>query len=90
MGYQDVAFLMFLGRGSHNRLSGCSVPALPSLFSNTFLKNSGRGKCFMAATCPKTVVEVSKCMLPVKYFCSTKPLAIFVEFNGDHKSAYED
>ena len=26
MGFQDVAFLMFLCRGCHNGLSGCSVP----------------------------------------------------------------
>ena len=33
---------------------------------------------------------VSKGMLPVKYFCSTKFLLVSVEFHGDHKTAYKD
>ena len=42
------------------------------LFFIIFLKNGGRGESFWHATCLKTVVGVSKGMLPVKYFCSNK------------------
>ena len=35
----------------------------------------------------KTVLGVSKVMLPAEYFCSTKPLFVSVECNGDHKTA---
>ena len=28
--------------------------------------------------------------LPVKYFCSTKPLFVSVVFHGDHRTAYRD
>ena len=55
--------------GSHD------VAFLPSAasFSNTFLKNCGRGESPRITTCLKTAVEgVSKGMLPVEYFCSNK------------------
>ena len=44
------------GRGASIWLSGCSVPAIKSLFSNTFLKNCDTGDCLSTTTCPMTVV----------------------------------
>ena len=38
----------------------------------------------------KLWLGISKVILPVKYFCSTKPLFVTIEFNGDHKTAYND
>ena len=52
-------------------------------FSTTFLKNCGRGESLGTTTCPKTVVGVSKGMLPVKYFCSNKAFFVSVIFHGD-------
>ena len=47
-----------------------NVAFLPSeaSFYETFLKNSSRGKVFGTAICLKTLVAVSKGMLPVKSF----------------------
>ena len=48
------------------------VAFLPSelLFLPHFLENCGRGESLGTTTCLKTVVGVSKGMLPVKYFRS--------------------
>ena len=54
-------------------------------FSTPFLINCGSGG-WLEITCLKTVVGASKGMLPVKYFCSTKPLFVSVEFHGDNKT----
>ena len=47
---------------------------LPSraIFCTTFLKNRGRGESLRTTICLNTVVGVSKGMLPVEYFYSTK------------------
>ena len=37
-----------------------------------------------------TVVEVSRGMLHVEYYHSTKPLFVSIKFNGDHATACED
>ena len=41
-------------------------------FAATFLKNCGVGENLRTTTCIKTVVGVSKGVLPVKYFRSNK------------------
>ena len=71
MGFQDGAIL-------HDRAS---------FSTTTFQKNYGRDEGLRTTTCHKTVVGVSKAMLPEKYFCSIKPLFVSVKFNGDHKTA---
>ena len=38
----------------------------------------------------RLLLGVDKGILPVKYFCSTMPLFVLVEFNGEHMTAYED
>ena len=50
------------------------VEFLPSKgsFSTTFLNNCGTGESLKTITCAKTVVGVSKGMLPEKYFHSNK------------------
>ena len=55
-------------------------------FSATFIKHCGKGECFRDTTCLKTVVGVSKGMLPVKYLRSNKASFVSVEFHGDHKT----
>ena len=37
-------------------VTGCTVPAIQSLFSTTFLKNCGRGEGLGTTTCPITVI----------------------------------
>ena len=68
------------------------VAFLPSRasFYTTFLKYCGRGESLGTTTCLKAVVRVSRDMLSVRYFCSMKPLFVPVEFNGCHKTAYND
>ena len=53
------------------------VAFLPSrdVFPPHFMKHCGRGESLGTTTCLKIVFLVSKGMLPVKYFCSTKPLS---------------
>ena len=63
-----------------NALSGCSVPAFQSLVFTTFLKNCGRGESLGTTLCLKTVVGVSKGMLHVKYYRSTKPVLCQLNF----------
>ena len=41
-------------------------------FDTTFLKHCGRGESPVTTTCVKTVVVVSKGMLPVRYLFSSK------------------
>ena len=50
------------------------VAFLPSRasFSTAFKKNCGRGESLGTTACPKTVVGVSKGMLPVRYLLSNK------------------
>ena len=50
---------------------GAFLPSQNS-FSTTFLRNCGRGENLETTTCLKTVVDVSKGMFLVKYFCSSK------------------
>ena len=59
------------------------VAFLPSRvsFFITFLKGCGRGESL------GTTTLVSKGMLTVIYFGSTKPLVASVEFIGDHRTA---
>ena len=54
------------------------VSFLPSRgsFSTTFLINCGKDESLRTTTCSKTVVAVSKSILHVKYFCSTKPFFV--------------
>ena len=40
--------------------------------------------------CHKTVDGLHNGMLPVKYFCSMKPLFMLVQFNDDNQTAYND
>ena len=47
------------------------LPSRPGLYT-TFLTNCGRGESLGTITCLRTVVGVSKGMLPVKYFHSNK------------------
>ena len=58
-------------------------------FFTTFLKTCGRGESLGTTTCPKTVVWVSKGMLPVKYACSNKASFVTVKFYGYHMTATE-
>ena len=53
---------------------GLQNSVLPSgaNFLTTFLKKCGRSESLGTTTCPKTVVWVSKGMLPVKYFHTNK------------------
>ena len=53
------------GRGTPSGLSGCYFSASRACFYTTFKQ------IMMETTCLKTVVGVSKGMLPVKYFCSS-------------------
>ena len=64
------------------------VAFLPSRasFSTTFINNCGRGESLRTTACLKAVVGVSKGMLPVQYFCSTNPIFVSVDFNGDHET----
>ena len=65
------------------------VAFLPSRdsFSTTFVKNCGRGESLRTTTCLKTVVRVSKGMLPVKYFLLQQGLfLVSVKFHDDHKT----
>ena len=63
------------------------VEVLPSRasFSTTFLINCGSGGSRGTTTCVNTVVRGEKGY--VKYICSTYPLFVSVEFNGDCKRA---
>ena len=64
------------------------VAFLPSSasISTTLIEKCGRSECLETTTCPKQWFGVSKGMLPVKYFCSTKHPFVSVKFNGDHKT----
>ena len=66
--------------------SGCSVPALPSLFHPHFLNIVVEVKTSEPPHVLKLWLVVSKGMLPVKYFAPTKPLFVSVESHGDHKT----
>ena len=63
-------YIIRVGELTPNGFWGCRVPALPSYFPTTFLNNGGGGEVLKTATCLKTVVVVSKGMLPVTYFRS--------------------
>ena len=47
------------------------LPSRASFFT-IFIKNCCRDESVRTTTCLKTVVGVSKGMLPAKYFCSSK------------------
>ena len=49
-------------------------------FFTTFLENCGRGEYLGATACLKTVVGVSRGMLPVKYFCSNEAFLCRLNF----------
>ena len=66
----------------------CFCPSWSS-FSTIFLRNCFRAECLRTTTCLRCVAGVSKGMLPVKFFCSTKPPCV-IEFNGDHKTVLKD
>ena len=59
------------------------IPSRAS-FSTTFLKHCDIGECLGTSTCLKTMVGVSKGMLPERYYRSTKFLFVSIKFNGDH------
>ena len=54
-----------VGELTPNWFSGCSIPATSDGFYTKFLHNCGRCESHGTATCPNTVVGVSKGMLPV-------------------------
>ena len=70
MGFQDVVFLF----------------SEASFTTTTFLGNCGRGERLRTITCPKSVVEVCKGMLPVRYFCFNKASFLSVESHGFHRT----
>ena len=74
--FRSVEFHGDQGRGAPIGFSGCSVPVFQSLISTTFPKHCGRGESTGTTTCLRSMVGVSKDMLPVKDFCSNK--AFFV------------
>ena len=63
------------------------VAFLPSRtsFSATFIKKFGRGESLWTTTCLESVFGVIKGMLPVKHFCTAKPLFVSVKFDRDRK-----
>ena len=68
-------------------LSGCGIPAIPSLLSPTFPINSGRGECLGTTTCPKTVVGGKQEHAPCKVHSLQQSLFIVsAEFHGGHKT----
>ena len=58
--------------------------SLSELVFHQFLKNCDRGESHSITTCLKTVVGVSKGMLPVEYFYSNKASFVSFEFHGDY------
>ena len=60
-------YILSYDRRVTDEFSGCSVPTIQSLFSTTFLKNSGGGESLSTTTCLKAVFGVSKGVLPVEY-----------------------
>ena len=68
------------------------VALLPSRasFPPHFLNNCGRCEGLRTTTCLSTVVGVSKCMLPVEYYRSTKPLFRVDLILWDHTTACKD
>ena len=62
----------------------------PVAMGRLFLRKCGRGDGLRTTTCLNTLVGISNGMLPVKYCCSTKPLFVFITFNGDHMTACKD
>ena len=64
-------------------------PASLRYFYTTFLNDCGRGESFRTTTCLRTVVRVSRDMLPVEHFSSNEPSfcvsCISLRSQGCHK-----
>ena len=77
MSFMLFTFLVFkVGVLTPTGFSECSVPALRSYFSTTFLKNCGRGE----ASYLETVVGENMGILPIKHFCSHKASLYHLNF----------
>ena len=63
---------------------------LELVFPPHFLKIMLEVKASGRPNCLKLWLVVGKCMLPVEYFCTTKPPFVFIKFNGDHMTTYND
>ena len=80
-----VCFLVFGAPNDFYTYIQCScTPQV--VFTPYFLKKCSRGASLTSTTCPKTVVGVSKGMLPVEYFCFTTFISLchlnFMELKG--------
>ena len=71
--------------GTLKGFSGVAFLFFRNSFSTTFLKDCGKGEGLRTTTCTKTVVGVSKGILPVKRFCFNKAFFVSVQFHGDHR-----
>ena len=58
-------------------------------FHTTFLRQYDKCESLGTTTCIKTVVGVSKGMLPVKYFHLQQPLFVSMECHADHETVTE-
>ena len=68
-------------------LQDVAFPTSRASFFTTFQKIVVEVKALGQSHVIKLWSGVSNGLLPVKYFCSTKPLLVSVKFNGDHKTA---
>ena len=72
--------------------SGCIIPAPTTATSSTtfFFTIVVEVKVSGPPHHLKLWSRGRKCMLPVKYFCSTTPVFVSIKFNGDQTTAYRD
>ena len=74
-----------MGNGAHILFSGCSIAASSASFPPYFLIIVVGLKASKPPHKLNLLLEVSKGMLPGKYFCSNKAF-VSAEFCGDHKT----
>ena len=75
-----------MGWGASNGFLGCSVPAIPSCFFTTFLKDCGRGESLWATTYLNTVFGGKQGHALCRILSLQQGFFVLVQFHVDHRN----